>query len=164
MFSKGDMVVYGRTGVCSVEDICERKFSEKNTRLYYRLRPIYQHNNVIYAPVDSELVFMRRMLSREQAEELVESIPEIRRKALDETDTVDTVPDCRSCAALAAVAIRLYNRKTELRKSKKKLGLSEEKRLKTAEELLFGELAAVFEIPIERVPELLFSGKQERKQ
>lgn len=157
MFNKGDMVVYGRTGVCAVEDICEKEFSRGNKRRYYRLRPVYQHNNVIYAPVDSDCVFMRNILSRPQAEKLVEHMPEIRAKALAASENgAAKAEDCCSCDYLAETAIRIHNRKAELRKNKKKLGFSEEKQLKNTEELLFGELAVVFKVLPEQVPGILF--------
>lgn len=162
MFSKGDMVVYGRTGVCTVEDICEKEFSRGKTRLYYTLKPVYQQNNVIYAPVDSERVSMRGILSKPQAERLVESIPEIRERVLacpenGESDSAASA-DCLDCNMLAETAIRIHNRKAELRKSKKKLGFSEEKQLRNTEELLFGELAVVFKVLPEQIPAILFGG------
>lgn len=160
MFSKGEMVVYGHTGVCTVEDVCEKEFSNRKTRLYYTLRPVYQQNNVIYAPVDSEHVFIRSIVSRPQAERLVERIPELCEKAAAEFESGEgkTAPlsDCRSCTELAENAIRIHNRKIRLGKIKKKLGFSEEKQLKVTEELLFGELAVVFKVPPEQIPDMLF--------
>lgn len=45
----------------------------------------------------------------------------------------------------------------EARKLKRKLGYTYEKRLHNAEQVLFGELAAVLEIEPESVPEVLFA-------
>ena len=63
MYIIGDKIIYGQTGVCVVEDICEKTLSRNNTKMYYTLRPIYQHNNMIYTPVDNDKVFMRPVIS-----------------------------------------------------------------------------------------------------
>ena len=77
MFNKGDKVIYGQTGVCVVEDIAQRELIKNVKRLYYKLKPIYQQNNIIYAPAQSDKVFIRSIISREEAEELISKMPDI---------------------------------------------------------------------------------------
>lgn len=50
MFSKGEKIVYGSTGVCVIEDICEKELIRNQKKLYYILKPLFQQNNTIYAP------------------------------------------------------------------------------------------------------------------
>ena len=51
MFSKGDIIVYGNTGVCRVEEVGPLSISAaKKDTIYYRLLPYYG-GGVIYTPV-----------------------------------------------------------------------------------------------------------------
>ena len=50
MFQPGELLVYGTTGVCRVEEITAPDFTRADRgRQYYLLRPLYQ-DGVIYAP------------------------------------------------------------------------------------------------------------------
>ena len=75
MFSVGDLIVYSETGVCRVEQIGPPPFDPKAKREYYTLSPM-NCRETIYVPVDTQ-VFMRPILSREAAEELIDRLPEI---------------------------------------------------------------------------------------
>ena len=80
MFQPGELLVYGSTGVCQVLSIDQRQDyvnGVKQSRLYYQLKPLYQ-GGVIYTPVDNDKVVMRPVISREDAETLIDSIPTLR--------------------------------------------------------------------------------------
>ena len=51
----------------------------------------------------------------------------------------------------------IYSKKQAAKRMKKKTGFIDEKYLKRAEELLFGELAAALNITPAKVPEILFA-------
>ena len=159
MFNKGDKVFYGQTGVCVVEDVSEKVLTKNIKKLYYTLRPIYQHNNIIYAPALSDKVFIRKIISKSQAQSLIKSVPELMNKELDGQTEEDykAALESHSSEKLLELAVRIYAKKQAAKQIKKKPGFVDEKYLKRAEELLFGELAASLEIPIEEVPKLLFS-------
>ena len=77
MFQPGELLVYGSTGVCQVLSIDQRQDyvnGVKQSRLYYQLKPLYQ-GGVIYTPVDNDKVVMRPVISREDAETLIDSSP-----------------------------------------------------------------------------------------
>ena len=154
MFEKGEKIIYGKTGVCMVEDIAERAVPD-GKRLYYTLRPIYQSGNVIFAPADSDKIFMRPIITRQEAEKLIEDVPKIRESALSEEFSEET--EIRSCEELLQLAISIYERRKEARRLKRKLSFTYENRLRKAEQVLFGELAAVLDIEPESVPKLLFA-------
>ena len=158
MFNKGDKVFYGQTGVCVVEDISEKTLTRNIKRQYYTLRPLYQQNNVIYAPVDSDKVFIRAIISKAEAQKLVETVPELCGKALDEQGEEDykKMFESHSCNELLELAVKIYSKKQAVKKAKKKLGFIDEKYLKRAEELLFGELATALDILPTEVPKVLF--------
>ena len=158
MFKIGDKVVYGQPGVCILEDICEKEILRNQKNKYYVLRPMFQQNNVIYAPVDSGKVFMRHIITRQQANELILQIPEIKKNLKSEADTPEDYRiglESYECSDLIELTARIYERKQMAKANKKKLGFSDEKYMKLAEELLFGELAAALEIPYDEVMEYI---------
>ena len=61
MYEIGALVMYGRTGVCRVADISRQEGQD-----YYTLKPLFQSCD-IYTPVESEKVFIRPSISREEA-------------------------------------------------------------------------------------------------
>lgn len=77
MFAKGTKIMYGNTGVCEVMDYATPDLPgmPRGTK-YYVLRPLFQ-SGTIYCPVEQPKVFMRPVMSREEAEELVALIPTI---------------------------------------------------------------------------------------
>ncbi len=78
MFSVGDYMVYGISGVCLVQDICASPFDKKDTRTFYMLKPLgAPAGSVIYTPTDNAQVAMRPLMTRAQAEELIELVPGI---------------------------------------------------------------------------------------
>ncbi len=151
MYGIGEKIVYGRTGVCVVEDICEKKLSgEKEGRLFYTLRPLYQSCSIC-TPVESR-VFSRPVISAEEARELVISLPTMdaepcREKNLNRLREFyrEIIESCE-CRRLAMLGISIYRKKQEAEAARRKLGAVDERFMKEAEELLFGELAAALEI------------------
>ena len=78
MFQPGELLVCGPPGVCRVEEITAPDFTRADRgRRYYLLRPLHQ-DGVIYAPVDSGKVAIRPVISREEAETLIDLIPSVR--------------------------------------------------------------------------------------
>lgn len=78
MFQKDDFVYYAAGGVCRVADIQYAPLDNMPAdRQYYILCSVHDTNGLMYVPVDSEAVFLRRLLTREEAQKLVEEIPEL---------------------------------------------------------------------------------------
>lgn len=78
MFGIGEYVICGNKGVCVVENITTLNISGVDKeREYYILKPLYMTGSTVYVPVDSPKESMRKALVREEAEKLIESIPEI---------------------------------------------------------------------------------------
>ena len=155
MFSIGEKVVYGNTGVCVIEDITEKELIKNSKKTYYVLKPVFQQNNTIYAPSDSNKVFIRPIMKKQEAEELIKRIPEIKENinniCLSDED-YRTELSAHNCDNLVKLTALLYQKKKTANAAKKKLGFSDEKYMRLAENLLFGELAAALDISIEDVP------------
>jgi len=157
MYQPGDLVVYGRTGVCRVERI-----EEKDGQDYYVLSPLYQ-SCAIFTPVNGK-IFMRPIISRQEAEELIAMLPSIEAdvyegKALRElTEHYQASIASHDCRTLAELVKSIYAKKRTAEREKRKFGAVDERFMKEGEALLYGELAAALEIPVEEVPQYI--GKQ----
>ena len=82
MYPEGTLLVYGRNGVCKVLSVGEAPFRGADPhRLYYTLSPLYG-NETIYVPVDTR-VLLRPILTREEAEALIRSIPSIQAQTVE---------------------------------------------------------------------------------
>lgn len=74
MFSIGSYVMYGKRGVCKVEDI--GKFFEESmhdSREYYKLSPIFIKGDQVYIPVENH-VFMREIINSETARKYLDDV------------------------------------------------------------------------------------------
>ena len=76
MFEIGDKIIYGENGVCTVEKIAPLEMQGASAdKLYYYLTP-YIGSGQYFAPVDSA-AFMRRVISRDEADSFILTIPDI---------------------------------------------------------------------------------------
>ena len=55
MFEKGDRLVYGVNGVCTVEEMRSLEIAPGSSRDYYVLRPLNDPKTTLSVPVDSPL-------------------------------------------------------------------------------------------------------------
>ncbi|MDR0884419.1 MAG: CarD family transcriptional regulator [Oscillospiraceae bacterium] len=158
MYHIGDLVVYGTTGVCRILDITARAFSRsEKSQDYYVLSPIYQEHNKIYTPVEAK-IFMRPVISKEEAEDLIALIPTIDVE-IDHSHLLNELEEhykasmrSHDLADLLALTMSIYAKRQEVVDQKRKLGVVDERFMKLAEELLFTELAVALDIPRETVP------------
>jgi len=157
MFQAGDLVVYGTTGVCRVESIDRPNMTGADRhKEYYRLKPFYQ-DGVIYTPVDNPKVFIRPVISREEAERLIDLIPSIRAEAYRAptlqalAQHYQTVVHSHSCQDLIELMMSIYAKQKQAESLNRRLGMVDERYRKQAERLLYGELAVALETPFDDV-------------
>lgn len=148
MFEIGDYIVYGHNGTCQVEDITYLDMSGADKdRLYYVLLPVNRKGNKVYSPVDSNKVKARKILTREEADELISEIPDLEQlwisnDKLREEQYKDAMKDC-DCRQWVRIIKTLYLRKKERIAQGKKVTSVDEHYLKLAENQLYGELSVV---------------------
>lgn len=160
MYQVKDLVVYGNHGVCRVMDVGTLDISAVDkTKKYYTLRPAYQNEAVIYAPVENNKTVMRPIITKEEADELIDEIPQL--------DTV-WIGNEREREALYKAAIRtcdvrelvrmiktLYQRKRARIESGKKVTVVDERYFHQAEDQLYGELAIALDMPKDEVSDYI---------
>lgn len=156
MFQVGDLIIYSGEGVCRVESIGTPTMSGVNKdRLYYTLSPMYREGK-IFIPVDTK-VFMRHILTKEAALELIRHIPQIQAGVCQErslralNEHYQSLLQSHQCEDLVQIIKAAYERQQETRARGKKPGQVDERYMKRAEDMLHGELAIALGIPKEEV-------------
>lgn len=157
MYQAGELILYGRTGVCRVVEITALKQRGTDAeQMYYVLKPLYQSCNIT-TPVGNTKVFSRPIISREEAERVIGAIPTVKPEAYHNRNLNQLREHYRSCMEtydcvdLIKLTMSLYVKKKEAEAQKRKFGAVDERFMKEAEELLFGELAAALDIRREDV-------------
>lgn len=163
MYQPGDLVVYGRTGVCRVERIEKGRDGQQ----FYALSPLYQSCSIL-TPVEGK-VFMRPILTRRQAEELIDRIPSLRGEprqgAVRElTEQYQASIATHDCADLVELLTSIYDKRQTAKREKQKFGAVDERFMQEGEALLHGELAAALDIPAEDVPGYIKKRVREREE
>ena len=154
MYSVGDQIVYGGTGVCEVEAV-EEKVVSGQVRQYYRLRPLYQ-SGTISVPVDGK-VFMRPVISKEEAEALIDAMPAMPAQNFHERNFTQLAAHYQQllcshdCADIAGLVVSIHAKKRTAENEGRRFGQIDAKFMKRAETLLFGEFSAALGIPYDEV-------------
>jgi CarD family transcriptional regulator len=166
LFKIGDLIICGNTGVCTVTNIAVLDLVATEKKSYYVLSPLYQ-NGVIYIATDNKKVFMRPIISIAEVEKLIDTIHSTQAEAYycnalsGLIKHYDFAIKSHECKHLIELTMSIYAKKEYVAKQNRKLGTIDEKYLKRAEELLFGEMAAALNITKDEVPDYI-SVKLER--
>jgi CarD family transcriptional regulator len=151
MFEIGEYIIYGTSGVCKVEEITEMKGFNGDIQKYYVLSPSSQKGGKIFTPVENSRTPMRRILTREEAEDLIVRIPGIEELWItNEKQREELYKDCMKscdCGEWIRIIKTLYLRKMERSARGKKITSVDERYLKMAEDYLYSELELVLGIP-----------------
>lgn len=152
MYSTGDRIIYGESGVCIVENIAPLPSSSPSDgRLYYHLTPLVGRGDY-FVPVDSG-AFMRPVISRDEAEAVIDAIPSIEPAICYDSrfNHVDAfykeIFKLHSPEAMVSIIkglrIRTANRKTRSSRA--------DATMKRAKEILHGELSVALEMEYSQV-------------
>ncbi|MGI5966561.1 MULTISPECIES: CarD family transcriptional regulator [Anaerotruncus] len=159
MYQVGNYIIYGTSGVCRIAAIGrpDASYADPN-KSYYTLVPAYG-TEVIYTPVDTK-VFMRPVISKSEAEQLIREIPSIREDSAGNpgaknqqilSEHYQSAIQTHDCGDLIRLIKTIYQKNQAAEKHGKKPGRIDEHYRKRAEELLCGELAIALGIPRDAV-------------
>ena len=146
MFEVGDYVVHGNNGVCKVEAVKMMDGVGGQKRMYYTLVPIYTSGSKLFVPTDSKKVVTRSVMTRKEAEKLLEEWDEIETLWVENDKKREEVykEALRSCDSRQWV--RLIKTSYQRNQDRIEATTSDERYLHMAEDNLFGELAIPFEM------------------
>lgn len=170
MFAVGDLIVYGARGVCRVRDITTLDWSGADgEREYYVLEPLFK-DDVIYVPVDNDKVYMRPVMSRQEVLDMIDHMPEVESEIYKASSIqqlsryYQSAIDSHECADLIRLTKSIHMKKEAADAQNKLLGQIDVKYMNHAENLLFGEIAAVLDIPRDEVESFIDKRIKEKKQ
>ena len=160
MYNVGDYIIYGSNGVCKITNIGPMKMTGAvKDKLYYTMVPCYIRDSEIFTPVDNDRVVMRRVMSKSEAEDFIDSIDDIenleiieeKRRELEYKQAVLTCDPKILVELIKTINLRVQERTAE----GKKVTASDAKYFHIAEESLFGELAISLEMDKDAVKDYL---------
>ena len=152
MYKIGEKIIYGENGVCTVDKIEPLAMSgAPKDKLYYHLTPLVG-SGTYFTPVDSG-AYMRPVMSREEAEALIDAMPGIEPAICNDNrfNHVDAFYKelfrLHSCEALVAIVKGLRSRMAE----RKTRSSRAEATMRRAKDMLHGELSVALGINIQDV-------------
>lgn len=151
MFEVGEYVVCGNKGVCVVEKITTLDIAGVDKeREYYILKPKYQMGSTVYVPVDSSKESMRRVIRREEAQKLIDAIPDVPLLAITNEKLSEQIyRECLksgNCKEWVRILKTIWRRKQERQQAGRKVTAVDAKYFHMAEESLYGELAVALDL------------------
>ncbi len=160
MFNKGEIVFYKNIGVCKVVDIKKLDFAMDEDQKYYVMESIFK-NGVNYVPVGAGIENIRNIISKEEAENLIDMIPHIDVEAIldlptkEMTELYEEKINSEDPLDILKLTLSIDKKKEILAEEKKKFGAIDDNYLKKAIDMLFEEIAAALGMEKEKMPEYI---------
>ena len=160
MFKVGDYIIYGSSGVCKITNIGPMKISGvAKDKLYYTMIPCYIRDSEIFTPVDNERVVMRKVMTKSEAEDFLDSIKDIeeleiieeKKRELEYKQAVLTCNRKTLVELIKTICSRMEDRIAE----GKKVTASDSKYFHIAEDSLCGELAVSLQMEKDEVKDYI---------
>lgn len=149
-YETGETIVHNKLGLCTVEEL-----TKMNDMDYYVLIS-NRGNTKIMIPVINADNLTRKLITKEEVEDLVNKIPNINIDLINDFKTrikkYDELLKAGGTENLAILARTIY----EYKKEKNNLTVADKEIFKKAEELLFTELSYVLSIDKKDVGKYLF--------
>ncbi|MDD4774470.1 MAG: CarD family transcriptional regulator [Eubacteriales bacterium] len=151
-----DTVLHGMQGVFTIEDIADKEFNGTKS-LYYVLKNVENDRSTVFVPVDNEAATckMRLVLSTVEVYSLIRSMPDI------DTDWIDNDRTRRerfkeiilkgNRTDLVRLIKSLHEHRKVQKEKGKRLNTTDERFMKDAEKVLYGEIAHVMDISTDEV-------------
>lgn len=156
MFEKDEFIIYETAGVCRVADIntVDMKGIDRK-KLFYFLEPVRIKGNRLYIPVENHKSLLRKLVSREEADTLLEKAGEIGALPIPDYKHREecykaALKSC-DCREWLKLLYALYRKRSELAARGKKLPAMDSRYMKIAQECLFTELSIALGEPEEQI-------------
>ena len=150
MFQILDTVVHPFSGVCQIRDIRKEKFGD-HPELYYVLVPLKEKgSNLIYVPVDSEKIRLRKPLTKREIQSILRSVAsaevEWQHNDKNRAEQFSLLLREGSHAQIIKMIALLHQWKEERQKSGKKMPASDERLLQEAQSMIHREFAYALDL------------------
>ena len=160
MFKKGDVVVYSASGVCEIEEISKKSFGSFSAE-YYVLRPLMQRASTVFVPVENAALTKKihPILTQSEFEAVFDSLktraPQRPETESERHDRFIEIIESGDRAGLMLMVYDLNNYSHEQQQNGRRLHIGDERLLRTAESMLFEEVAYVFDFPLNEADEFI---------
>ena len=160
MFKVGDYVVRANKGICEVKDITHMEMSGADPKkLYYVMVPVLDKAAKLFIPTDVGDQTYRYALSREEAEHIIEKIPEIKEPWITDhrhrENNYKEAIKSNQPEQLVSIIKNIYVRKQDRMDHGKKSLAVDDRYFKLAEDLLYSELAFAIGCEKDEIPQLI---------
>jgi len=151
MVNVNDVVTYGVNGICRIVEI-EEKIIMGESKNYFVLKPLDGGRSTYYVPVDNEELLgkLHKILSEEEINSLIDSIPNEMtiwiENERERKESYKKIISDGNHSDLIRMIKTIYFHKKEREKEGKKLHMSDERFLKEAEKILYGEFGYVLNL------------------
>ena len=167
MYNVNDVVVHENGGVYRIAAIGKPDFVD-GPETYYTLRSVGNDESTIYVKLNNDKVYMRPVMSRKEAKEYLEQLPEM----TAEYEANNQERERLSRQILKSCEVSQYQKlmkailleQDRKKKNGKKLNCSDEKNLQRAEKMLISEFAIVFNITVEKARDSVFDAVFEKEK
>ncbi len=162
MFKKGDVVVYSASGVCEIEEISKKSFGSFCAE-YYVLKPLMQKAATVFVPTQNEALVKKihSILTQSEFEGIFASLknsePVRFQGESERRERFNELLESGDRAALMLMVYELNLHGREQQQSGRRLHIGDERLLRTAENMLFEEVAYVYGLELAEADEFIKS-------
>jgi CarD family transcriptional regulator len=155
LYQVGNTIMYGSQGAFKIAEITEKNLDGKVLE-YYVLKPVIDDKSITLVPVnEAAIAKMRRVLSVDEIYSLIKAMPDENTIWIEDERTrkgqYKEIIARGDRTELVRLIKTLYFHQQEQHAKKKKLHVEDEKLMKNAEKMLYGEFAHVLNIKPEQV-------------
>lgn len=156
MWKVNDMVSHGADGVCRIVAIEKMDLIGNGRKEYYILEPVYTSGTTIYVEVGAGDDSLSEPMSRESADALIDSIPELHLEWISDDKErqkgINLIIKSGNLKELLAAVSSLYTAGEERRSRGKKYKSADKQNLVRAEKAVNKMLAYSLQIDPDQVP------------
>lgn len=150
MFCVGQTVLYGSNGVCTIDEVTEKRIG-KSKMEYYVLRPVCTNTSTLFVPTSNEKLVskIRCVLTKDEANRILGALPafdEWNDNKLERSDNFRAIISDGDCVELIRLIRLIHAHEQEQITKGKRLHLSDERFLKEAEKMICEEFSLVLNI------------------
>lgn len=155
----GNYVIYRSNEICRIDGFEDKSFDGGEARSYCLLVPLDSHGSKYYVPMDCADSKLRRLLNRDEVLALIDSMkgdmPDWGADDPNRKGRINQVLSSGDYRLIISLLHSLYLEKQKRTEIGKKMLATDERAMRTAEQLLNREFAFVLDIPENTVPEYI---------
>ncbi len=163
MFKKGSYVIYKRD-VCKIIDITKNEYTNRDS---YILVSLSDESLRICVPTDNKNGYLKRLLTKEEIEKLIDNIPNIKPVEAD-SHLLDNVYKelfkSGSHEDLIKIIKTTYLRNKKRKEAKRGIGQKDDEYFKKAEKYLYNEFSIVLGLDFDETKKYVFDKVKENEK